>query len=263
MSVDPWFEQQYNNRAAVPEHPRWFESWSERSARYRDRHPPITRRYGEGERALLDLFPARQDGAVVHVFLHGGYWQAMDRRSFGFLAEAFNRDGELAVIVGYDLCPAVTLERIVEQAGQALRWLHDHAAELGGDPERIRVTGHSAGAHLLACLLADPAAPPPIAADAISGLYDLRPLRYTGVNAVLGLDEARAQALSPLFRQPVQGLETPLRLHVGGLESDEYRRQSLALQQAWSGHLPVEFIEHPGAHHFSILNAFLESGFSL
>lgn len=254
--IDSYLEAQYNNRAAVPEHPRFLAGWAERSRAYREHHPPISLRYGSGERQWLDVFPAGPD-APVHVFIHGGYWQALDRHSFSFMAEAFNRAGECAVILQYDLCPSVSLARIGEQIGQALTWVYDHVAEQGGDPGRIRVTGHSAGAHLAVRLLARCPELPLRRVDALSGLYDLQPLVATSINGALGLDRDSALAESPLFEQPMSG-KAELALWVGSQESAEYHRQSQRLCEAWLQHLPVSLEVLPATHHFSILDAFLE-----
>ena len=248
-----------NNRAAVPEHPRFLENWARRSASWRERHPPLTLFYADSERAWVDVFPAA-DGAPLHVFLHGGYWQALDARQFSFMAEAFNACGECAVIVNYDLCPDTPLAAIVDQLRQAWRWIVREAAGFGADARQVQVTGHSAGAHLLACLLTDGGAPTLCRANALSGIYDLRPLLPTQINDALGLDAASARALSPLLMSP-DCPDTRLDLWVGSLESAAYHAQSRDLAEAWKDKVNIQSGVFDGVHHFSILDAFIEQAY--
>ena len=126
--IDPYLEQQYNNRARVVDHPRYLQSWRQRSEAFRTRaqHAVLDLAYGERPREVLDLFPAVPANAPVHVFIHGGYWQALDKNSFSYLAEMINANGETAVIVNYDLCPEVGIEQIILQTAQALSWVVAH-----------------------------------------------------------------------------------------------------------------------------------------
>ena len=266
-AIDSYLEQQYNNRAAVPEHSQFFDSWNQRSEAYRQQagaHLDIA--YGESPRQSLDIFPVQQSVAPVHVFIHGGYWQALSRDAFSFMAQAFNQQGECAVILNYDLCPQVPLSTIIDQMHRALAWVVRHIGEYGGDPQRIQLTGHSAGGHLLACLLTQDWSelalehPPLQRLNALSGLYDLQPLLTTGVNQALGLDTASAQAASPLFHplwRPDPRCE--LNLYVGALESDEYKKQSQQLIDAWGNTLSMHYELLPDTHHFSILDRFLRT----
>ncbi|MDJ0834208.1 MAG: alpha/beta hydrolase [Gammaproteobacteria bacterium] len=269
--IDPYLEQQYNNRAAVAEHPRFLQSWAERSQAYRAQADAwLDIAYGESERQTLDIFPAAGGADPVHVFIHGGYWQALSKDSFSYVAQHFNRAGECAVIVNYDLCPQVALVEIIHQLHRALGWILQHIHRYGGDAGRIQVTGHSAGGHLLAELLThdwshDAVAgkrlqhPPFQRLNALSGLYQLTPLVQTSINQALGLDPASAEECSPLQHplwQPAAATE--LNLLVGQLESDEYKRQSSELQQAWQPELQLNYQQLPGVHHFSIVDAFVE-----
>ena len=161
------------------------------------RATPIS--YGPGARNCIDFFPGGHEGPIV-VFIHGGYWQALDGSFFSHLARGLNACGIGVAIPSYDLCPGVTVDRIIEEMRMAMREL----ARLG---QPLIVSGHSAGGHLAACMLAtdwrayDASLPPDIviAAYAISGLFDLRPLVGTSINAALHLDDATARAASPLF----------------------------------------------------------------
>jgi arylformamidase len=267
MEIDAYLEKQYNNRAAVPEHPRFIEGWQTRSEAFRAeaKHGILDVAYGDHPRMLLDIFPAAEKNAPVHLFIHGGYWQALSKDSFSFVADHFNRNGETAVIVNYALCPQVTLATIIDQIRTALRWIYRHIAEYGGNPTNIQASGHSAGGHLLGCLLTDDWSDlrlnhaPLSRLNSLSGLFDLRPLLATTVNQGLQLDEVAAAAASPLSQSaPSLAPEIELNLLVGSLESDEYWRQSTEVMQAWRDLMKIDQIPVKDCHHFSILDGFLE-----
>jgi arylformamidase len=245
------FEAEYNNRARVPEHPHLMAGWVRDAAAYREQHPPRVMRYGPGERNRIDLFPGNSDGPIV-LFIHGGYWQALDGSSFSHCARGLNAHGISAAVPTYDLCPAVTVGDIIAQMRMACREL----AKLG---HPLVVSGHSAGGHLAACMLAtdwpafDASLPqnPVSAAYAISGLFDLAPLIGTSINKALGMDEASAKAASPLFTAPPA--RGSLDAVVGGNESAEYFRQSKTIVEAWGRSIATRFGTVPGANHFTAI----------
>ena len=195
-TLDP--EAEYNNRARVPDHPAVMARWRETAEAARAAHPPVEIAYGPGEREVMDLFEAAPD-APVAVFLHGGYWQALDKGWFSGLAPALNAHGVSLAIPSYDLAPAVRLGHILRQVRAAVDAVRARAGV------RPVVFGHSAGGHMAACLLSEGRT---AAAVAISGVFDLAPLIPTSLNLALGLDEAEAAALSPIH-WPVPNGSTP------------------------------------------------------
>jgi arylformamidase len=234
------YEAEYDNRGRVPEHPAIFAGWARDAAAYRDQVAPAVLAYGAGEREKLDLFDAG-DGPIV-LFVHGGYWQALDRSWFSWAARGLNRRGVSVAVPSYDLCPTVPLATIVEQMRAACRTL----ARTG---RPLVASGHSAGGHLSACLLADRLVR---SAYAISGLFDLVPLTDTRVNLALGLDRAEAERLSPLAWTPPAGLS--LDAVVGGAESGEYLRQSRAIVARWgAAGVATRFEARPGDNHFTVI----------
>ena len=246
------YEAEYNNRARVPENPALIAGWAKDAAAYRAEHTPRSISYGPGARQVIDFFAGDGNGPTV-VFIHGGYWQALDGSSFSHLARGLNAHGIGVAIPSYDLCPDVTVEEIIGQMRTASREL----ARLG---QPLVISGHSAGAHLAACMLAtdwrafDASLPvnPVIAAYAISGLFDLRPLIGTSINKAMGLDQEAARAASPLFWQaPV-----PLSLDavVGENESAEFYRQSRTIVDLWGkAGVATRFGTVPGANHFTAI----------
>jgi arylformamidase len=261
--LDPdWLESQYNNRARVPGHGDVFARWRAASALARERSPcRLDLRYGAAAGETLDVFPAAVPAAPVLVFLHGGYWRSLDKADHSFIAPAFNAHGALVVVPNYSLCPAVSVEHIVLQLAAAVAWVWRHAAEHGGDPQRIALAGHSAGGHLAAMLLScrwkeladDLPAQPLAGALSISGLYDLEPLRHAPfLQADLQLTRAAVARLSPAFFPRPKAAK--LYAAVGLDESEEFQRQSRLIRDVW-GPTAVPVCESvPGADHYTVLN---------
>ena len=260
---DPhWHDTQYNNRARVPEAAtQLLPRWAQASALVRQRMTCVLdEAYGSGPGATLDVFPARTDGAPVLVFIHGGWWRALDKSDHSFVAPAFVQAGAMVVVPNYALCPAVTIETIALQTTQALAWAWRHAQRFGGNRQRIVVVGHSAGGHLAAMLLAcrwktvadDLPQRLVHGAMAISGVFDLEPVRQTPFLAPdLQLTPAAVRRLSPAFFPRPRG---PLAALVGGLESEEHIRQNQLIRDQW-GPSTVPVCEVlPGLNHFTVLH---------
>jgi arylformamidase len=254
LNADVDYEVEYNNRARVPENPGIIAGWASDAKAYREAHQAQLRviPYGPGARHKMDFFSGNGTGPIA-VFIHGGYWQALDGSFFSHLAGGLNAHGVDVAIPSYDLCPDVSVADITGQMRTAAREL----AKLG---RPLVISGHSAGGHLAACLLAtdwralDPSLPENLvtAAYAISGLFDLRPLVPTSLNRLLKLDEASARAASPLFwKPPARG---SLDAVVGAGESAEYLRQSRSIVAAWgAAGVATRFGTVPGANHFTAI----------
>ena len=271
MTIDAHLEAQYNARAAVPEHVDIQADWRRRSEQIRStRACKLDLTYGDSERQKLDLFPADTGNRPLHMYLHGGYWQRGDRRSNHFVAEGLCAHGINVAMVGYDLCPSVNLDDIVSQVRAALAWLWRHADALAFDRTRIQVSGHSAGGHLTAMLMAThwPGLGADLPADliqsglAISGLYELEPLRHTSIGEALAMDTVTAERNSPALL-PGSG-DAPLTAAVGGLESAEFHRQTETLAARWRNRdTGVEVLNVPGTNHFTIVEALARDGLLL
>lgn len=258
-------DAQYNNRARVPDSAQILARWAKASAVARAQSSPLLDlRYGEGAGETVDVFPAAAPNAPVLVFIHGGYWRALDKSDHSFVAPVFNAAGATVVLPNYALCPAVSVEHITLQLARSLAWVWRHAAEWGGDPAKIVVAGHSAGGHAAAMLLScrwrqlDPVLPERLVprALAISGVYDLEPLRHTTLlQPDLKLTRESVARLSPAFFPRPRG---SLIAVVGGAESDEFLRHNRLIRDVW-GPTSVPVRETiPGANHFSVLHELVD-----
>jgi arylformamidase len=246
------YEVEYNNRARVPENPALMAGWARDAAAYREQHAPRVMRYGPGARHTIDFFAGDGQGPIV-VYIHGGYWQALDGSSSSHCARGLNAHGIDVAVPTYDLCPQVSVDTIIQQMRATAREL----ARLG---RPLVISGHSAGGHLAACLLAtdwqslDASLPKElvIAGYAISGLFDLVPLVETSINKAMQLDPSAAKAASPLFwKPPTHG---SLDAVVGGNESAEYFRQSRTMTEVWgAAGLPTRYGTIEGANHFTAI----------
>lgn len=246
--IDAAMEREYNNRAKVPTFPAIAEALARDAAAFRAAHPDseLGVSYGPSERQALDIFwPAAGRAAKLAIFLHGGYWQALDRSWFSHFAAGLVARGVAVATPSYDLCPNVTLAVLVEQMRAAAAFLYRRH----GRP--MTAFGHSAGGHLTAMLMATDWSSRGLpvgmikAGLGINGLYDLVPLTVTTVNNALGLDADEARRLSPLL-MPSPGL--PFNAVVGGAEGPEYERQSRQMADAWGG----TWQSVPGANHFMV-----------
>ena len=253
-------EREYNARASIPEHPQIFARWAEQSAAVRRLRACVTDlSYGETGGERLDLFPANREDAPLLVFIHGGYWRSLDKSDFSWVAPPFINHGVSVALLNYGLAPKTPMEEIVRQMLRAHAWLYRNGDRLGFDPTRIFVCGHSAGGHLTAMMMA--ALWPEYGADlpadlvrgglAVSGIYDLEPLRHAPfIQSDLKLTAARARLLSPVNLPPAT--DRPLYTAVGALESGEFRRQTALIGKAWPRSLARE-IRLPGFHHLKVI----------
>jgi arylformamidase len=239
-----------NNGVAVPGSADIVAGWDRRSAEMRARYAGhLDLRYGPRERNRIDFLKAA-DGAPTLLFIHGGYWQTRAKETFAVVAGGPMAHGINVALIGYTLAPDATLDEIVAEIYSGLDFLAAQLPDLGGDAKRIVVSGWSAGGHLTSMALSHPHVK---AGMAISGIYDLEPIRHSYLNVKLRLDEAISRRNSPMMQ--AGGATKPLSLVVGSAELPLLRKQTAD----FAGHrakyaLPVTYEEIPGANHFSIMD---------
>ncbi len=242
-----------NNGVAVAGSTDIVAGWERRSAEMRVRYPGhLDLRYGPRERNRIDFLKAGGKSPTL-LFIHGGYWQARAKDVFTIFAEGPMAHGINVALIGYTLAPDATFDEIVAEIHAGIDFLAAQLPALGDDGRPIVVSGWSAGGHLTAMALSHPQVR---AGMAISGIYDLEPIRHSYLNAKLGLDEAMSRRNSPMTQQG--GPHKPLSLVVGSAELPLLRKQTadFAGHRAKFG-LPVTYEEIPGANHFTIMEQML------
>jgi arylformamidase len=261
-------DREYNPRLTLGEDAAnaYLASYKEESRRVRETLAArLDVPYGPSPAETLDIFPAPDHGGPIHVFIHGGYWRAFTSKDFSFVAEAPVADGTTAVVVNYALCPEVTIDEIVRQCRVALAWVWRNAPGYGDNPAQLTVSGHSAGGHLTAMLLATDwrewglPGSPIRAAMPISGLYDLGPFPHSFLQPSLNLDAAQVERNSPMFLTPLSS--GPALVAVGAEESAEFHRQAWSYADHLEAHgIAVERHDLAGRNHFSVLDEFRGRG---
>ena len=259
-------ELQYNPRVSCPEfeaaNANHIAANARSSARLKGRRDIA---YGTHPLHRLDIFPAVGAQAPVHIFIHGGYWRAQDKANYAFVADMLVGQGITAVIINYELCPASTLGGVVASALEGIAWVRRNIADHGGNPHNITLSGHSAGAHLVAEALATDwsahgiETPFITGALAVSGIFAPYPAAHISVNEQLRLTDELI-AIHDMERKPVL-VDCPIALAVGGLEPwhwiDQTFRYFHHLHR--QGRRPDLLVAN-GFNHFDIQAQFIASG---
>jgi arylformamidase len=240
-----------NNSAAVAGSGNMVEGWEKLSAEMRARHGAhLNLQYGPRERNRVDFVKSRASNAPTLLFIHGGYWQMRSKDAFTRFAAGPMAHGINVALIGYTLAPDATLEQIVAEIHAGIDYLAGRLPGLGADAKRLVASGWSAGGHLTAMAMMNPHIRGGVA---ISGIYDLEPIRHSYLNVKLGLDEAMSRRNSPMLL--TTDAMKPMILTVGGAELPLLRQQTanFAAYRVKCG-LPVTYEEIPGTNHFTIMD---------
>ncbi len=257
-------DRQLNLRARTPEHADFFARWAEEGRQVRADYPGarLDLAYGTAPAETLDFFPAPEAGAPLVAFIHGGYWQSLDKADFDSYAWGLREAGLAYASLNYTLAPEARLPQMVEQVRRALAYLHERAGELGFDRRRLVVAGHSAGGHLAAMATMTDWAAAGLPADlvkagvAVSGIYQLEPLMHSYQQPVLQLDPEQVAAASPqgLIAALAPARTPPMLCAVGGTEPEEFLDQQREFLEAWTARgLRGEGLVLEGDHHFNVV----------
>ncbi|MES0884382.1 alpha/beta hydrolase [Roseibium sp. SCP14] len=242
---------------------RWTsEARKFRQARVAEGNARLDIPYGNKPRQKMDVFypGAKPDG--LFVFVHGGYWCALDKFRWSHAASGALEKGWAAALPSYTLCPEVTIDVITREIACAVE---NAAAQVSGP---IVIVGHSAGGHLISRLLCRDSTLTQVAKDrivtavSISGVHDLRPLLKTSINKTLRLTEATAMTESPALQLP--DTQAKLICWVGAEERPEFLRQNALLANIWSGFgVETLCVESSGEHHFNVVDGLSKSDSAL
>lgn len=259
------FEAQYNLRLGRPDYEETvIPDWVTRSESVQSQiRCTLDIRYAEGEKQKLDIYSCGDTNAPTLIYFHGGYWQRGDKSLYAFLAKPFVEHGVNVVVVGYDLCPLVSITTISEQAREAIAYTWLNAKNLSINRDRIVVMGHSAGGHITQMMMGTDwssfsnGLPNDLvkAGIPVSPLSLLEPVRLTqGLNAGIRMDAAEAEAQSPMLNHhPLS--DAPQLVVVGGAETTEFHRQAQMYVDAFGNESrSVEFYIVPDVDHFDELN---------
>lgn len=203
----------------------------------RSKYPPKTVAYGEKASEKLDIFspPGSTTGRPVMIFIHGGAWKAMTKESVSFVAPTFVENGVVFAAPDFDNIPNNTLPGMADQCRRVILWVWKNAKELGVDPNRIYIGGHSSGAHLAAVMLTTDwtrfGAPNDLLKGGlvISGMCDLEPVLKSVRGSYVKLSDKDRIDLSPLFA--LHSVKCPVIVAWGGNESPEFKRQSTLMAE--------------------------------
>ncbi len=267
FSTQQEIDREYNPRFIVEnteELIKRFFSESQRVLREYSNFSSVA--YGPSTAETLDIFPAARPCSPVHIFFHGGYWHAFMSEDFAFVAEGQVRNGVTTVLVNYGLCPLVDIDEIVRQSRSAVAWVYQNIETFGGNPDRITVSGHSAGGHLTGMLLntdweRDYDLPQNLIKGflSLSGLFDLKPFPFSWLQSKLQLTPEQVSRNSPVLLKPKY--KPPFIVAVGSDESHEFHRQSKNYAHFLEGQeVPAVYSIIPEKNHFNILFDFLGEG---
>jgi arylformamidase len=261
-AIRDW-DDAYANGAHIAEAAAYPPRWAAQASAFRDQlvdagRAKLDESYGATQREVLDLFLPEGAPRGLVVFIHGGYWRAFDKSSWSHLAAGAVNHGWAVAMPSYTLCPEARIATITMQMGAAIT----HAASLIDGP--VRLTGHSAGGHLVSRMCCENA-PLPVAVQhrlehvvSISGVHDLRPLLRTAMNDAFGMDEVEAASESPVLlipRRAGQPTEVSLCCWVGAEERPEFIRQNELLANIWRGlGVATSVVTRDDKHHFSVLD---------
>lgn len=257
-------DREYSPSSRIDDIGYYLDAYADLSAAARREAAAIGRcnldlRYGPAARQTLDLFlPASQGLHPLQLFIHGGFWQQLSKNESAFAAPTFLQKGVAFAALNYSLAPEASLRQIVNEVRTAITWLHGNAGRLGFDRERIALSGHSAGAHLCTMMMTTDWAVRGLPADvvkgvcAISGVYDLEPVRLSYVNDVVDISADEVHDLSPVQQAAVS--PCPVTLTYGDNETMEFKRQTDKYRETLNANnVPVRFLEVADRNHFDVV----------
>ncbi|MEL6675820.1 MAG: alpha/beta hydrolase [Bacteroidota bacterium] len=247
---------QLNLRQRHPDFQQFLDHNERESARVRESYPCfLDEKYGANPLQSIDVFPAATPNSPIVIFIHGGYWRALDKASYSFVAEPFVKHGLTVCVVNYRLIPSVDMQALLGDITAAIRWIQQQAARYHGDPHRMVLSGHSAGGHLalMSYLMHEDLRSDIQAICSLSGIFDLGPIKNSYLNEVLALGEEDVDLYSA-SNKDLSSLTCPLLLSVGANETAFFIEESQNLYEHNRQLAPIEYYLYPGLNHYQIVH---------
>ena len=250
-------DSQLDLRARHPDFQVFLDINEKESERVRNRYKcHLDEKYGEAPLQSMDVFPSNVPNSPIHIFIHGGYWRALDKASYSFVAEPFVKNNVTTCIVNYGLIPTVNMGGLLTDITSALRWIQYNASKYNGNPNQLIISGHSAGGHLalITYILNEDLRPSILGICSLSGIFDLSGIKNSYLNEVLHLNEEDVDSYS-VSNKKLGVLKCPIYISVGSNETDFFIQQSKSLYQTLSRIASdVEFYEYPELNHYQIVH---------
>ena len=248
---------QLDLRARHPDFQVFLDINENESERVRNRYEcHLDEKYGEAPLQSIDIFPSNVSNSPIHIFIHGGYWRALDKASYSFVAEPFVKNNVTTCIVNYGLIPTVNMGGLVTDISSALRWIQNNAAKYNGNPNQLIISGHSAGGHLalITYILNEDLRPSILGICSLSGIFDLSGIKSSYLNEVLQLNEEDVDSYS-VSNKDLGVLKCAIHISVGSNETDFFIKESKSLYQTLSRLASdVEFYDYPELNHYQIVH---------
>ena len=249
-------ENQLNLRLRHPDYQKFLDINEHESKSVKKRYTCyLDQKYGKDALQAVDIFPSTVGNSPILVFIHGGYWRALDKESYSFVAAPFVENNMTVCVVNYRLIPTVNMEMLLNDIKDAINWIQKEAFQYNGDPRTIILSGHSAGGHLaLMTYLMNKGLRSSIQAIcSLSGIFDLAPIKNSYLNEVLQLDENDVENFS-VSNKDLSAIKCPVLLSVGSGETDFFVEQSRNLYTENRSGAPIGYYEYKQLNHYQIVH---------
>lgn len=249
-------EDQLNLRLQHPDYQTFLDINESESDRVKEEYTcHLDIQYGSFPLQNLDIFPSKVDNSPILIFIHGGYWRALDKSSYRFIAETFVKNNMTVCIINYRLIPAVNMKELVHDVKEAIVWIQNKADQYHGNPGNIALAGHSAGGHLalLAYLMNKNMRPDIQGICSVSGIFDLVPIKNSYLNDTLQLHNNDVYNFS-VSNKDLSVIQCPVLLTVGSDETDFFIEQSKELFLRYSSSGCMHYYEYEQQNHYQIIH---------
>jgi len=250
------FDHHLNLRARHPDFQKFIDHNHSESQRVRKQyHCHLNVAYGTNPLQTVDIFPSKVPNSPILIFIHGGYWRALDKSSYSFVAEPFIKHNYSVFVINYRLIPEVNMASLVQDIIEAVNWIKTEAQVYNGNVDTITLSGHSAGGHLaLMVYLLNSALRSHIKAIcSISGLFNLKPIQESYLNETLQFDPDTVSTYSPIH-QDLSLIHCPFLLSVGLGETELFIEQSLNLYRKNQENKLISYLGIDDLNHYQIIH---------